>query len=110
MMSMTQSSTSQRFKLETPATYRIRVQGHFDEYWSDRLGGMVITRAFTASKQPVTILVGHLRDQAALSGVLAGLYELHLPLLSVENLDEEWVCPTSYTKVILLLKTRQIRA
>jgi hypothetical protein len=89
MISMSQSSTSRRFKLETPATYRIRVQGHLDECWSDRLWGMVITRAFTASRQPVTILVGQLRDQAALSGVLSGLYELHLPLLSVENLDEE---------------------
>ena len=50
---------------------------------------MVITRAFTANKQPMTILVGHLNDQAALSGVLNWLYDLHMPLLSVENLDEK---------------------
>jgi hypothetical protein len=36
-----------------------------------------------------SILVGHMTDQAALSGVLNTLYELHLPLLSVENMDEE---------------------
>jgi hypothetical protein len=36
----------------------------------------------------VTVLAGHLADQAALSGVLNTLYDLHLPLLSVENLDE----------------------
>jgi hypothetical protein len=36
----------------------------------------------------VTILEGHLPDQAALSGILNTLYEMHLPLLSVENLDE----------------------
>jgi len=42
-----------------------------------------------AGKSPVTILVGHLPDQAALSGVLNTLYEMHLPLLSVENLDEK---------------------
>ncbi|MFC1515178.1 hypothetical protein ACFL7E_00305 [Thermodesulfobacteriota bacterium] len=37
---------------------------------SDHLGGMVVTRAFTAEKQPMTILVGQLGDQAVLSGVL----------------------------------------
>jgi hypothetical protein len=75
--------------LETPATYRIRVQGSLDDSWADRLGGMVITADMVADKLPVTILVGHLIDQAALSGVLNTLYELHLPLLSVENLDEK---------------------
>jgi hypothetical protein len=73
-------------KFEKPATYRIRVAGHIDDNLSDQLGGMIITRAFTADKQPITILVGQLRDQAALSGVLNELYELHLPLLTVESL------------------------
>jgi hypothetical protein len=49
---------------------------------------MVLTRAFTADKQPMTILIGHLNDQAALSGVLNALYDLHLPVLSVEHIDE----------------------
>ncbi|MEE4112429.1 MAG: hypothetical protein V2I40_06410 [Desulfobacteraceae bacterium] len=53
-----------------PATYRIRVTGHIDDRLSGQLGGMVITRAFTADSHPITILVGHIRDQAALSGVL----------------------------------------
>jgi hypothetical protein len=75
-------------KLDTPATYRIRVQGRLDESWADRLGGMAITAETAADKSTVTILVGHLPDQAALSGVLNTLYELHLPLLSVQNLDE----------------------
>lgn len=86
---MTHSNTWKRMKLETPATYRIRVQGKMDESWLDRLGGMAITPDATADESPVTILVGHLPDQAALSGVLNTLYEMHLPLLSVENLDEK---------------------
>jgi hypothetical protein len=36
----------------------------------------------------VTTLVGEMEDQAALAGVLNTLYELHLPLLSVEFLKE----------------------
>ena len=71
---------------ESAGIYRIRVRGHIDESLADQLGGMVITRAFTSEKDPMTILIGHLRDQAALSGVLNELYELHLPLLTVELL------------------------
>ncbi len=73
-------------KFEKPATYRIRVTGHIDDSLSDQLGGMVITRAFTSESRPITILVGHVQDQAALSGVLNELYELHLPLITVESL------------------------
>ena len=86
---MHESTTWKELKLETPATYRIRVQGRLDDTWADRLGGMAITADTAADKPSVTILVGHLSDQAALSGVLNTLYELHLPLLSVENLDEK---------------------
>ncbi len=86
---MPQSRFGKGLKLETPATYRIRVQGRLDDTWADRLGGMAITSTTTKEKLPVTLLVGQLIDQAALSGVLNTLYELHLPLLSVENLDEE---------------------
>ena len=86
---MPTSTSWKGLKLETPATYRIRVQGHLDDSWADRLGGMVITKAFTANKQPITILVGHLADQTALTGVLNTLYDLHLPLLSMENLDNK---------------------
>jgi hypothetical protein len=46
-------------------------------------------KAYTSEKQPMTILVGYLADQAALPGVLNALYELHLPLLSAENLDDK---------------------
>ncbi len=75
-------------KFEAQASYRIRVQGHLDDSWSDRLGGMVLTRAFTADKQPMTILIGHLSDQAALAGVMNALYNLHLPVISVELIDD----------------------
>ncbi len=86
---MSKSQSWKNLKFEAPASYRIRAQGHLDDSWSDRLGGMVLTRAFTANKQPMTILIGHLKDQAALSGVLNALYDLHLPVISVEFLDEK---------------------
>ena len=77
------------FKIDTPATYRIRVQGLLDKSWSERMSGMAISRIETEHKAPVTMLVGYLTDQGALAGVLSTLYNLHLPLLSVENLDEK---------------------
>ncbi|RLB99501.1 MAG: hypothetical protein DRH90_20400 [Deltaproteobacteria bacterium] len=86
---MLQKQSGEGLRLETSATYRIRVQGKLDESWFDRLGNMAITPDTAADKPAVTILVGHLPDQAALSGVLNNLYDMHLPLLSVENLDEK---------------------
>jgi hypothetical protein len=85
---MSNSQSWKDLKFEGPASYRIRVLGHLDDDWSSRLGGMVITRAFTEDKQPMSILIGHLKDQAALSGVMNALYGLHLPVFSVELLDE----------------------
>ena len=85
---MTRSTSWKGLKLETAATYRIRVQGHLDKSWSNRLAGMTITADPASDQPPVTTLVGHLADQAALSGVLNTLYDLHLPLLSVEILDD----------------------
>jgi hypothetical protein len=84
---MTQSITRKGFKLETPATYRIRVQGHLGGSWFDKLDGMVITSAFRDNGQSVTILEGLLIDQEALADVLNQIHELRLLLLSVECLD-----------------------
>ncbi len=76
-------------KLETPGKYRIRVQGRIDDHWAERLGGMAISYDTFDDQPTVGALVGTLPDQAALSGVLNTLYDLRLPLLSVENLDEK---------------------
>ncbi len=85
---MRQPPSRKEFKIETPATYRIRVQGHIDSAWSELIGDMSITTDSTTGKSPVSSLVGHLVDQAALSGVLKALYDQRIPILSVENLDE----------------------
>jgi hypothetical protein len=74
--------------LDTPATYRIRVKGHLDSRWSDRLGGLTITTSRQDDASVVATLYGEVLDQAALAGVLNALYNLHLPLLSVEYLGD----------------------
>ena len=85
---MTREDIINKFRLDTPATYRIRVQGRLEDSWADLLGGMRIIRD-TIQERQVTILIGYLLDQAALSGVLNTLYDRHVFLLSVENLDEK---------------------
>ena len=66
-----------------PATCVIRVPGALSAEWSDELQGMRIT-VDRSRTYAVTELVGRLVDQAALHGVLAALYELGMPLMSIE--------------------------
>jgi len=73
-------------QFDMPATYRICIRGNLPKRWSDRLGGMTISTIDRAGEGPVTELSGRLPDQAALSGVLNTLYNLHFPLLLVEYL------------------------
>jgi hypothetical protein len=86
---MTNNSNEKRIKLWTPATYRIEVEGQLAESWSDRLAGMRITTRNRADQSFVTTLIGRLRDQAELSGLLNSLYDLHLSILKVEVVNGE---------------------
>ena len=86
---VTDNSNEKRIKLWTPTTYRIEVDGHLDQSWSDRLAGMDITARKRLDETTVTTLIGRLRDQAELSGVLNNLYDLHLSILRVEVVNGE---------------------
>jgi len=71
-----------------PAVYRIRVSGRVDPQWADRVSGMQITHLTRPRGKLESVLVGRLADQAALNGVLSALYDRHLPVISVECLEE----------------------
>jgi hypothetical protein len=73
--------------MEYPAMYRIRIRGRLDHSWSERLGGMSITTTGGRDTAATTLLEGKLLDQADLTGVLNALYDLRLPLISVEYFD-----------------------
>ena len=79
--------TIEGLNLDTPATYRIRVKGYLDSSWTDRLGGLTITPISQGDEQMITNLSGQLLDQAALFGVLVALYDMRLPLISVDWLE-----------------------
>lgn len=73
-----------RFNLGTPADYVIGVLGYLNDAWADQLG-MTLSHELSFDGVPLTILAGRLSDQAALFGVLNGLYGLGFPLLSVDS-------------------------
>jgi hypothetical protein len=70
------------------AVYRIEIEGLLEKPWSDHFAGMRITHRKRADQSTITCLKGRLLDQCQLAGVLSGLTEMHLPILSVENLNK----------------------
>jgi len=75
-------------KIDTPAIYRIKVQGILEADWAERVGGLAVTSVNTNGEIKETTLEGRVQDQAALTGLLIALYELHRPLMLVECLKE----------------------
>lgn len=69
-----------------PAIYRIRVRGRLDPGLSPRLEGMQVENLSRSDGTVESVLEGHLLDQAALAGILSKLYDLHLPVMSVDCL------------------------
>ena len=59
--------------------YRIQVRGHLDDRWSDRFAPFILRRIDGG----FTVLEGPVADQAMLHGLLAGVRDLGLTLVSV---------------------------
>ena len=69
--------------LDTPHTYKIRVQGRIDPQWSDWFDAFAITPVDDDS-----VLLGRVADQAALHGLLSKIRDLGLPLISVRQIND----------------------
>jgi len=59
---MPDAQSWKNLKFDTPATYRIRVQGRLDENWSDRLGGMVIATVMNGRATYMNVDSGHTEE------------------------------------------------
>lgn len=66
---------------DRPVDYAIRVQGRLQPRWATWFTGL----SLIAHDDGTTTLQGPLPDQAALHGVLAGLRDLGIPLISVNS-------------------------
>jgi hypothetical protein len=65
------------------AIFQIRVKGLLDERWSDFLSGFSITH----HPDDISVLVGTVRDQAALYGILIKIRDLGISLIAIERLE-----------------------
>ena len=72
----------------TPGNYRIEVRGHLQPGWSNRFGSLQVITPLQKPDVAITSLQGIVHDQAELAGILNTLYELHMPLLSVQHLED----------------------
>ena len=70
-------------KKSTPTIYEIRIKGHLSDRWADWFEGLT----FTHESDGTTALCGPLTDQAALHGLLNGIRDLGLPLISVQQIS-----------------------
>ncbi len=89
---MNQSPTP-HLTFDSIAVYRIRVHGRIAPSRVDWFQGMSVHPLTENGEAESTQLEGALRDQAALAGVLNTLYDMHLPVLSVECLSFEQTRP-----------------
>jgi hypothetical protein len=69
--------------------YEIKVKGHLDEEWSSWFADLTITTGFGGDGTPITTFTGWLVDQAALHGVLARIRDIHMPLISVTQIESD---------------------
>ena len=65
--------------------YEFRLKGHLDDRWSEWFGGLAVQR----QEDGTTVLVGPVVDQAALHGVLNGMRDLGLTIISVQRVSPE---------------------
>ncbi len=65
--------------------YEFRLKEHLDDRWSEWFGGLAVQR----QDDGTTVLVGPVVDQAALHGVLNGIRDLGLIIISVQYVSSE---------------------
>jgi hypothetical protein len=74
---------------QSGSLYRLRIGGVLPESWEDRLGCLRIVHEEGTEPLTKTTLMGAVKDQSDLLGILNTLHGLRLPLLYLECLDAE---------------------
>jgi hypothetical protein len=77
-----------KFSFKNPSIYKIKVFGDLNQTFSERIGGMQLNVDRSHKEGPISVLIGQINDQSALSGVLNTLYNSQLTIISVAMLKE----------------------
>jgi len=85
---MSKQYSTQEFNFKEPAVYKIVVQGVIDPQWTETNWGLQVSVSKGKGSQSITSMVGQINDQAALSGILSMLYDMHMTVISVNMLIE----------------------
>ena len=74
---------------DNAAYYKITFHGEISAEWAESMHGMEAEVFASSDGSRFTVLSGRLRDQAALAGLLDMAYNMGIPLLSVQRIDED---------------------
>ncbi len=77
------------FSFQKPSIYKIKVEGILKASWSEKLQGLQINVQRSPGEKPISILIGKIDDQSALSGLLNTLYDFNLTIISVQMLKSK---------------------
>lgn len=80
---------TQRYHMDQPAQYRIRLHGYVSERWASSYGEMGATVTTSAKGQTETELTGLVTDQAALVGLINLLYDLGHAVIYIERIEPD---------------------
>ena len=70
-----------------PAIYKIVGQGKIEYKLADRMLGLQLNVEKGEGQKYFSTLIGKIDDQAALSGILNMLYDMHITVISVQMLS-----------------------
>lgn len=68
-----------------PSRFEVRVKERIDEKWLAWFDEFTISRAESGE----TLLIGTITDQAALHGLIAKIRDLHLTLISINQIEPD---------------------
>jgi hypothetical protein len=82
------SDKNKSIEFKNEAIYRIVVTGILSESYSSRMPEMQIKVSRDDKNKPFTTLIGEIKDQAALSGIINDLYDSQHTMISVNMLSD----------------------
>ena len=85
---MTEENKDLEYNFTRPAIYKIVTQGKIDDKLADRMLTLQVNVEKGEGQKYYSTLIGKINDQAALSGILNTLYDMHITVISVNMLSE----------------------